>query len=131
MYCLDTDIIVSFMRGDEQAVDTVNRMAGSGTPVAVTMVSLCELYKGAFLSVKQEESIEFVNAFLERVTLLPQDKRSCLLFGQDYAFLMRKGRLTSEMDLMIASICKAHRAILVTRNLGDFRDIPHLSVEKW
>jgi tRNA(fMet)-specific endonuclease VapC len=34
-------------------------------------------------------------------------------------------------DLLIASIARANKAILVTRNLKDFRQVPGLQVENW
>jgi tRNA(fMet)-specific endonuclease VapC len=35
------------------------------------------------------------------------------------------------MDLKIAAICLAHDALLLTRNLVDFRRVPGLRVEDW
>ena len=35
------------------------------------------------------------------------------------------------MDLKIASICIAHDALLLTRNLVDFEKVPRLKVENW
>tara|TARA_R110002049_G_C8914675_1_gene542753 strand:+ start:164 stop:382 length:219 start_codon:yes stop_codon:yes gene_type:complete len=35
------------------------------------------------------------------------------------------------MDLKIAAICEAHDAMLLTRNLADFRAMPKLVVENW
>ena len=35
------------------------------------------------------------------------------------------------MDLRIAAIAHDHDAMLVTRNLKDFRDVPSLAVENW
>lgn len=131
MLCLDTDIIVSFLRADKEAVAFVDRLSSTSEEIAVTAITLCELYRGVFLSRKQEESLTFLNRFVARFTLLDHSRFSCIIFGQDAAFLSRKGTPTQEMDLMIASICKANRCTLVTRNLRDFRSIPNLSIEKW
>lgn len=131
MFCLDTDMIVAFLRDDAAAIKKLKQLQMSGTDIAVTTVTLSELYKGAFLSVKRDAGIAFVNEFLEGIALLTQNKLSCLLFGQDYALLKNKGLLTGEMDLMIASICKAHDCVLVTRNIKDFKNIPELMIEKW
>ncbi|MBM3862272.1 MAG: type II toxin-antitoxin system VapC family toxin [Verrucomicrobia bacterium] len=45
---------------------------------------------------------------------------------------LRKHRLrVGTMDLKIASICLAHDATLLTRNLADFQKVPGLRVENW
>ncbi len=131
MYCLDSDIVMSFLKNDAAAVSKVNELQLLGLEIATTTLTLCELYKGAFLSAKSDESLAFVNKFLESVTLLPQGKLSCILFGQDYAYLKKKGIMTQLMDLMIATVCKANNRILITRNVKDFKNIPDLVVNAW
>ncbi len=131
MHCFDTNLVISFFRGDKEATLKVGDVQRIGGGAAITNPTLCELYKGAFLSAKTEEGLAYINRFLEGVSLLDMSKMSCLLFGQDYAFLQKRGMQTQEMDLMIASICKANNVVLVTRNVKDFRNIPNLLVEKW
>ncbi len=131
MYCLDTDLVVAFFRKSPEAASKIQEFKASDSELVITSITLCELYRGAFLSLKKDENLALVNNLLERASLLVQDKISCLLFGQDYAFLQKKGIQTQEMDLMIAGICKANNAVLVTRNVKDFRNIPNLLVEKW
>ncbi len=131
MYCLDTDLVVAFFRKSPDAASKIQQLKASDGKLVITSITLCELYRGAFLSLKKDENLALVNNLLERAALLVQDKISCLLFGQDYAFLQKRGTQTQEMDLMIASICKANNVVLVTRNVRDFRNIPNLLVEKW
>jgi tRNA(fMet)-specific endonuclease VapC len=132
MYCLDTNIVIAIFRGSDNSLkEKFDRLRSSGMNFAISSITLCELYRGAFLSLKREESLAQVNMFLESVNLLLQDKLSCLLFGQYYAELKKKGLLTQELDLMIGSICKANNLILITRNVKDFKNVPNLTVEKW
>ncbi|MBI2575492.1 type II toxin-antitoxin system VapC family toxin [Candidatus Woesearchaeota archaeon] len=128
---MDTDLVISFLRGYADAVKKVVQLQRSSADLSITSITLCELYRGAFLSSDKEKNLSLANQFIEGVTLLTQDKLSCLFFGQDYALLKNKGLQTGEMDLMIASICKAHDCVLVTRNIKDFRNIPNLMIEKW
>ncbi len=131
MYCLDTDIVISFLKNDTAAVSKVRELRLLDVDIAITTLTLCELYKGAFLSAKNEESLVFVNEFLESITVLQQNKLSCLLFGQDYARLKKKGVMTQLVDLMIGTVCKAYRQILITRNTKDFKNIPDLVINNW
>ncbi len=131
MYCLDTDLVISFIRNNEEAISQIQKLRDSGFDMSITTLTLCELYRGAYLSSNQEENLTMINGFIESVNLLVQNIASCLFFGKDYALLKRKGSMTQEIDLMIASVCKANHLILVTRNIKDFKNIPNLLVEKW
>ncbi len=131
MYCLDTDIVIAFSRSDNASKEKIEQLKRSGQDLAITSITLCELYRGAFLSLKTEESLGFINELLQRVTLLPQNRLSCLLYGEDFSKLKKKGTPTQVMDLMIASISKANNCILVTRNVKDFKNIPDLLVNGW
>ena len=132
MYCLDTNLVIDIFRGkDPNLKSKIEYIKSLGSGFAITTITLCELYKGAFLSSNKEQSIAQVNAFLESVSLYTQNKLSCLLFGQDFALLKDKGMQTEEADLMIASISKANNCILVTRNVKYFKNIPNLVVNNW
>ena len=64
---------------------------------------------------------------LLKLAILPFDSEAADLFHRLRTEWPRQGT----MDLKIASICLAYEAVLLTRNLKDFRDIPNLSVENW
>ncbi len=136
MPCLDTDLVIAFLRGDPSAMAKVKhlRLAYAGWyDISITSITLCELYRGAFLSKSVSESIKFLNEFLESVTLLTQSKISCLIYGEDYAELKKNGIMTQDSDLMIASICKANNVVLLTRNVKDFKNIPDMAarINNW
>lgn len=131
MYCLDTDIVIAFLRGYSDARNKIINLRTAGTDIAITPITLCELYRGACLSKDKEKNVTLINGFTERVSLLNQNKVSCQFFGEDYAYLKKKGLMTQTTDLMIASICKAQNCVLVTRNIQDFKNISNLLMEKW
>jgi tRNA(fMet)-specific endonuclease VapC len=62
-----------------------------------------------------------------RWVILPWDKESSDLF-----FKHRKdGIRIPTLDLRIACIAMAHEALLLTRNLVDFSQVPGLNVQNW
>lgn len=64
---------------------------------------------------------------LMKLTILPFDEEAAAHFES----LQRKRLRVGTMDLNIASICLAHDATLLTRNLLDFAKVPGLKVENW
>jgi tRNA(fMet)-specific endonuclease VapC len=52
--------------------------------------------------------------------------------GQHFKQMMKaKKRPKRRGDLLIACISLAHHALLVTRNVKDYKDVPGLRVENW
>ena len=59
--------------------------------------------------------------------LLTSEPRRCSIISAPIKGLKKIGR----GDLLIASIALAHKAVLVTRNLRDYRRIPNLQLANW
>ena len=97
----------------------------------VTPITLCELFRGAFLSNKIQENLLLVNKLLEKVDLLQFDKYACEIFGKDYGLLKKQGKLTQDNDLMTASLCIADNLVLITKNKKHYENIKGLKFEEW
>ena len=128
MYCLDTNIIIDFLRDDQKISEKIRQLHGH--TFYVTAISLCELYKGAHLSHNQHDVVVIDN-FMSSCEFVDFNAISCKLFGYEHAQLKKKGRLVGDADIMIASIVKANDLILVTRNKKDFENISGLKIEVW
>ncbi len=131
MYCLDTNIVVDFFRGDEQIAEKMRMAVARGSAIAITILTVCELYKGVFQSSHAEEHLSQLNGFLESVNILGLTLGACEVYGRLYKTLKDSGKLSQEFDLLIASIVQAHRYTLVTRNIKDFTRFNELQVERW
>lgn len=129
MYCLDSDVVIAHFRGDNSIkwhLDTL-----SADELFITPVTLCELYRGVYLSRTPEKDRFLVRRLLERVHLLNFDLPACEIFGDAYKLLRQSGKLTQDSDLMIASICISNNATLITRNKKHFENIKGLKIEEW
>ncbi|MFH0876381.1 MAG: PIN domain-containing protein [archaeon] len=127
MYCLDTNIIVDFFRGNAEIVKKVNENKN----VSTTMLNLCELFKGAYISSFSELQIKQINDFSKEIQILNMSKASCDNFGRIYSYLRKKGALSQDFDLMVAAIAIAENKTLITKNVKHFENIPNLKIEKW
>lgn len=64
---------------------------------------------------------------LMELTLLPFDEQAAMVFRD----LRKKLPQAGTQDLKIASICLAHDAIVLTRNVVHFTKVPDLRVANW
>lgn len=131
LYCLDTNIIVDFFQNEKSILQKMQELEQQQVSFAITPVILCEMYKGAYLGSRQKERVELIEALLKTTKILEFTKQASDIFGQKYAELQKLGKQTQEFDLMIASICIAHNAILITRNKKDFSNIKELKFVVW
>ena len=131
LYCLDTNIIIDILRGDEALRSSVENAINKRNTLCINPIVLSELFKGAYLAEKSHEAVELVEDFMNGVELLDFNEQACRIFGQRYTELKRRGKQTQEADLMIGAISLAHNAVLVTRNEKDFINIFGLKIETW
>lgn len=127
MYCLDTNIIIALFRGDASLKERI----AITNEIRITPLVLAELFKGAYLSKRQVDALAQIEDFVHAFELLEFTEHAARIFGQRYHELQQLGKQTQEIDLLIASICIAHDATLVTRNAKDFEHIRGLKFEQW
>jgi tRNA(fMet)-specific endonuclease VapC len=130
MYCLDTNIVVDLFRGDNLLNEKITDLGEESVDIFITPISLCELYKGAYLYHNPSKPLSDITSFISAYHLLDFDISSCEEFGKIYASLAKNGKMIPEADLIIASIVKVNDLILVTRDKKHFQDTG-VKVEEW
>ena len=131
MYCLDTNIIIDFLRGESIIIKKIQNMMAKDVGLFINPIVLCELYKGAYLvKVNSEKILSKIKFLTESLDSLDFNTSASLLFGKEYGRLSKLGKTPQELDLMIASIAKAHNMILITRDKKDFDNID-VKIEVW
>lgn len=129
MYCLDSSTVVEYLRGDAKVKSRLDEVAHS--KIYITAITLCELFKGAYLSANTEENLSLINSLFDYFYILELEDNSAEIYGQKYSELKKIGKLTQDFDLLIAAICMANNVVLVTRNKKHFENIKGLKVEIW
>jgi tRNA(fMet)-specific endonuclease VapC len=125
---LDTNIVSAYFRG-HAAVE--ERIQSSLDDIAVSIFVVAELKFGARKSARPDVNLARVDAFLALVTVATFDAAGADAYSQIRLDLERKGRPSSDMDMLIASVALAHSATLVTHNVKHFEAIDDLTVEDW
>jgi predicted nucleic acid-binding protein len=128
MPCLDTDFIVGILRKDKKAVKMLKSLAEEGSPVSTTIINVCELYKGIYLSEKIEENRREVESMLKLMKVLDLTKEAAKIFGETIKQL--SGEQVGDLDTLIASIVLVHGETLITKD-KHFKRIPDLQIRSW
>ena len=127
---MDTDILISFLRGDEKAVTVVKKLEGIKKPLRTTIVTTYELLKGASISSKPEENLLRVRRLVSGMEVLTLHEDACEEASKISKELRASGRMISEFDILIAGIVIHNDELLVS---GDdhFGQVQVLKFEKW
>ncbi len=139
MMLLDTNVCIGLLNSANH-----NKTTGLSSRNIITRfqqyqpseISLCsvvkaELLYGARHSQQVETNLELLRRFFDPLTSLPFDDRCAEEAGQIRADLATQGKPIGPNDLLIAATARAHDAVLVTHNLGEFSRVVGLRIEDW
>src|SRR6185312_9793206 len=126
-FLLDTDVAIHLRDGDPV---TTKKVAGLGDAVLMSIVTRVELEGGVY-RVPADAAIRRarLHTILAAIPTIAFDDAAASAYGAIVASAGYSRRKL--LDRMIAAQAIVHRASLVTRNAGDYADIPTLSLVKW
>lgn len=116
MVCLDTDILISLLRGDKAAERAVEEIEGEERPSRTTVITAYELLKGASISSKPEQNTLKVKQLLSNMQVYPLNDNACEEASKIYKELQLSGKKIGEFDILIAGIVIYNDDTLVSRD---------------
>jgi tRNA(fMet)-specific endonuclease VapC len=131
MVCLDTSVLLALIRKDQAAIDGLTAEAERGGTVSTTVVSLCELYSGAYGSKNPQKELARVQDLVSNLGLLELDAGAAKRYGELVNDAALRRAPIGDFDLIIASIALEQKEKLVTRNDKHFSRAPGLVTEHW
>ena len=129
MYLLDTDTLIYSLKG-HPAVQR-NLQEHLLDPIRICMISLMELYSGAYKSSHTAANLAIVRKLENSFEILSVGKDSAESFGMLKASLQKSGTSLDDFDLAIASCVLGNNLTLVTNNTKYFRRIPGVRFTNW
>ena len=127
---LDTNICIYIIKNKPSNVRKKLENYNFGE-IAISSITVSELYYGVYKSVRQEQNLSSLNNFLSPFNVVEFDIECALVYGKIRAELENKGQVIASMDMLIASCSLAKDFTLVTNNLKEFKRIKGLKVENW
>lgn len=129
MYLLDTDTIIYSLKGNENVVKNLEKHIYD--PVKISIITLMELYYGAFKSKRVAGNLAKIKTIESSFEIIPAGRESSEIFGRLKASLQKKGTSLDDFDLIIASCALANNLVLVTDNKKYFKRIESLKLDNW
>lgn len=125
---VDTDVLIDVMQGDSKVTRKIAVLEEEGTPLAISTVSLFELFHGLERVQDTEQRRQRIEAVLDgkptREATSPIMKKAGRIDGQRTA----NGQAIGMGDTIIAATGIVHEEPVLTRNVDHFERIEGLDV---
>ncbi len=129
MFLLYTDTIIYSLKGNDFVVQ--NLAAHQRDPLKISVISLMELYYGAYKSGKMKANLAKVRRIEKAFDIISVDFSVAETFGMIKSDLELQGTPLDDFDLVVAASALAHNLILVTNNEKHFRRVEGLELDNW
>ena len=126
-YLIDTDWVIHYLHAHPVIVIRLDELQPQG--LALSILSLAELYEGVYYSRDPEGDPQDLNNFLRGVTVLGLDEAVVKIFGRERGRLRAAGTLIGDFDLLIAATALHQNLTLLTNNRSHFERIDGLRME--
>ncbi len=128
-YLLDTNIVIYVLK--RRPVEVLSTFNANASRMAISSITLAELFHGAEKSSRVSENLATVEDFCSRLEVLPYGPKAAQHYGAIRAALEKFGQPIGVNDIHIAAQARSEGMVLVTNNLGEFARVPALEVENW
>lgn len=130
MYMLDTDICSYILK--ERPISPLEKFSTIRTSwMTVSIITVAELLYGVTSSPNKKIDIIVIDKFLSRLKVLNWDRDAANEYAKLRATLEKNGKISGNMDMMIAAHALSVNATLVSNNLRHFASVPKLKTENW
>jgi tRNA(fMet)-specific endonuclease VapC len=126
-YLLDTNIVIFVIkRRPIEVLGLFNEHAGR---MALSAITLSELYHGAEKSAKVSQNLEVIEEFSSLLEVLPYTAKASAHYGSIRSALEKAGQPIGVNALHIAAHARSEGLVVVTNNVSEFARVPGMMAE--
>lgn len=127
-YLIDSDWTIDHLSDIGVATELLTGLAIDG--IAISVITYMEVYQGVLRSPNLEAAQARFDVFLDGIVVLPLSTAVARRCARLRNHLKQRGKRVNAraLDLLIAATALEHDLTLVTRNTGDYDDIPELKL---
>ncbi|MGH9876472.1 MAG: type II toxin-antitoxin system VapC family toxin [Nitrososphaerales archaeon] len=130
MKILDTDFLISLLRGDESTKNVMKKLSLEDS-YATTVVNAFEVLIGAYRAKTERSTRDKIRNFVRDIDVIDLDGEVADQAAKIQATLMDKGELLEARDVLVAAVASKYKASVVTRNIKHFSRISDVVAEEW
>jgi tRNA(fMet)-specific endonuclease VapC len=125
----DTDVCIRVLKKRNR--EFINRFVEMRKVIAVSSITVFELYAGAENYEDKDHRCSVIDEFLGLLDVIPFDAKAAREAGEIHDQLMQKGMRIGLYDVLNAGLAKAHKLTIATNNLREYQRVPGLQAEQW
>ena len=126
--CLDTNILIDTLRGDQETVKQIKEIETSGIILSTTTINAFELFYGAEKTENRERNKEALRKLLERLLIYDFTEKASEKAGEIAANLEAEGKTIDFRDIFIGATVLINESIIFTKDIDHFERIPDLKL---
>ena len=123
-HLIDTDWAIHYLNGHAGIVEHLESLGKE--VLAISLISVAELYEGVYYSTDPESDEEALNDFLADISILGIEDEICKIFGKERGRLRQVKTMIGDFDLLIASTCLYYDLTLLTNNRKHYQMVKGL-----
>lgn len=128
MILFDTDVCIEILRGNQSIIE---KRIDCDERVAISFMTVAELYYGAEKSKYTNKNINTVDEFILSIDVINTDLEILKKFGEIKNNLYKKNISLPDADILIASVALTKCSKLITGNIKHFNRFENLTLGNW
>jgi tRNA(fMet)-specific endonuclease VapC len=125
----DTDVCIRVLKKRNR--EFINRFVEMRKVIAVSSVTVFELYAGAENYEDKNHRCGVIDEFLALLEVIPLDAKAAREAGEIHGQLLRKGMRIGSYDVLNAGLARSRKLTIATNNLREYERAEGLLVEQW